>query len=54
MFQKRKKEIADKYQEKNGIRYRYWKSDEDTRKGKYSKEYFKARRRLTCNNSDPS
>jgi len=35
----RKIELAKKYQEKNGIKYRYWKSDEDTRKGKYSKEF---------------
>jgi len=35
----RKNELAKKYQEKNGIHYRYWKSDEDTRKGKYSKEF---------------
>ncbi len=35
----RKQELAKKYQEKNGIKYRYWKSDEDTRKGKYSKQF---------------
>jgi len=35
----RKNELAEKYQEKNGVHYRYWKSDEDTRKGKYSKEF---------------
>ncbi len=35
----RKQELAEKYQEKNGIKYRYWKSDEDTLKGKYSKQY---------------
>jgi len=35
----RKDELAKKYQEKNGIKYRYWKSDEDTLKGKYSKQY---------------
>ena len=35
----RKNELAKKYQEKNGIHYRYWKSDEDTRRGKYSKEF---------------
>jgi len=34
----RKIELAKKYQKKNDIKYRYWKSDEDTRKGKYSKE----------------
>ena len=35
----RKNELAKKYQGKDGIHYRYWKSDEDTRKGKYSKEF---------------
>lgn len=35
----RKQELAEKYQGKNGIKYRYWKSNEDTRKGKYSKEF---------------
>lgn len=35
----RKQELAEKYQEKNGIKYRYWKSDEDTLKGKYSKRF---------------
>ena len=35
----RKDELAKKHQEKNGIRYRYWKSDEDTLKEKYSKQY---------------
>jgi len=41
----RKNELADKYQKKNGIRYRYWKSDEDTVKGKYSKEYLETKRK---------
>jgi len=35
----RKDELAQKYQGKDGISYRYWKSDEDTAKGKYSKQY---------------
>jgi len=35
----RKDELAKKYQEKNGIKYRYWKSDEDTLKGNYSKQF---------------
>ncbi len=35
----RKAELAEKYQGKNGIKYRYWKTDEDTLKGKYSKQY---------------
>ena len=34
-----KDELAERYQDKNGIRYRYWKSDEDTKKGKYSKQF---------------
>jgi len=40
----RKNELAKKYQEKNDIHYRYWKSDEDTRKGKYSKEFLERTR----------
>ena len=35
----RKHELAKKY--KGKIKYRYWKSNEDTSKGKYSKEYLK-------------
>jgi len=35
----RKNELATKYQDKNDIQYRYWKSDEDTRNGKYSKQF---------------
>jgi DNA-directed RNA polymerase subunit RPC12/RpoP len=35
----RKQELAEKYQDKNGVKYRYWKSDEDTRQGKYSQEF---------------
>ncbi len=35
----RKDELAEKYQGKNGTQYRYWKSSEDTLKGKYSKQY---------------
>jgi len=35
----RKDELAEKYQGKNGIEYKYWKSNEDTLKGKYSKQY---------------
>ena len=45
----RKMELAKKYQEKNGIKYRYWKSDEDTRKGKYSKEFLE---RIRTKNSE--
>lgn len=40
----RKNELAKKYQEKNGIHYRYWKSDEDTRRVKYSKEFLERTR----------
>ena len=35
----RKDELAENYQGKNGIEYKYWKSEEDTQKGKYSKQY---------------
>ena len=35
----RKNELRGKHQGKNGIQFRGWKSDEDTRKGKYSKQY---------------
>jgi len=35
----RKFEMADKYKCNKKIKYRYWKSDEDTRKGKYSEEF---------------
>jgi len=35
----RKTELADKYKGNKKVKYRYWKSDEDTRKGKYSKEF---------------
>ena len=33
----RKHELAEKYRHINGIKYRYWKSNEDTIKGRYSK-----------------
>ena len=45
----RKMELAKKYQEKNGIKYRYWKSDEDAKKGKYSKEFLE---RIRTKNSE--
>ena len=36
----RKYELAERYREKNSdIKYRYWKSDKDTLKGKYSEEF---------------
>lgn len=33
----RKKELAEKYKDQSKVKYRYWKSDEDTLKGDYSK-----------------
>lgn len=35
----RKSELADKYKGQAEIKYRYWKSDEDTLKGNYSEEF---------------
>ena len=35
----RKDELADRNKEKYGVKYRYWKSDEATLKGQYSKEF---------------
>ncbi|MBI2550435.1 hypothetical protein HYV83_04620 [Candidatus Woesearchaeota archaeon] len=35
----RKKELARKYGNSSKIQYRYWKSDEDTFKGKYSEQF---------------
>ena len=35
----RKYELANKYKNTPELKYRYWKSDEDTLKGKYSKEF---------------
>jgi len=35
----RKYELADRYRGRAGIRYRYWKSDMDTLRGKYSEEF---------------
>ena len=32
-------ELADKYKHNPKVKYRYWKSDEDTLKGKYSKQF---------------
>ena len=37
----RKFELADKYRDDGGVRYRYWKSDRDTLDGKYSAEFVK-------------
>ncbi len=35
----RKYELANKYKNNPELKYRYWKSDEDTLKGKYSKDF---------------
>ncbi len=35
----RKYEIAKKYKDRIGLKYRYWKSDDDTLAGKYSKQF---------------
>jgi len=35
----RKHELADRNKEEYGVKYRYWKSDEATLKGQYSKEF---------------
>ena len=38
----RKHELKDKYRNREDVKYRYWKSDEDTRCGKYSQHYHRA------------
>jgi hypothetical protein len=35
----RKDELAERNKQDYGVKYRYWKSDADTLKGKYSKEF---------------
>jgi hypothetical protein len=35
----RKHELADRNKREYGVKYRYWKSDQATLKGKYSKEF---------------
>jgi hypothetical protein len=35
----RKGELAERYSKRNDVKYRYWKSDEATRRGEYSKEF---------------
>ena len=35
----KKHELADKYQERENLKYRYWKSNEATRRGEYSEEF---------------
>ncbi len=34
-----KRELANRYWHVKNLKYRYWKSDEATRRGEYSKEY---------------
>ena len=38
--QSRKYELARRYENVEGIKYRYWKSNSDTREGIYSKQYY--------------
>jgi hypothetical protein len=38
----RKRELAAKYPQRSDLKYRYWKSDEDTLAGRYSEEYLNA------------
>jgi hypothetical protein len=35
----RKHELAERNKQEYGVKYRYWKSDEATRNGQYSKEF---------------
>jgi hypothetical protein len=35
----RKQELFDRNKQEYGVKYRYWKSDADTLRGKYSKEF---------------
>ncbi len=35
----RKHELAERNKQEYGVKYRYWKSDSDTLKGRYSKEF---------------
>jgi len=35
----RKNELAERNRQRHGVKYRYWKSDEATLKGQYSKEF---------------
>ena len=37
----RRFELAEKYRDDKDVRYRYWKSDQDTLDGKYSAEFVK-------------
>ncbi len=39
---KRKYELANRYKYREDIKYRYWKSNADTRAGKYSKQYLQS------------
>ena len=36
---KRKYELANRYKHRKDIKYRYWKSNEDTRSNKYSQQF---------------
>lgn len=38
---KRKHELGERYKNTEGIKYRYWKSNADTRAGKYSEQFLK-------------
>lgn len=38
----RKYELANRYKHRKDIKYRYWKSNADTRAGKYSKQYLQS------------
>jgi hypothetical protein len=39
MDDSRKHELAERNRQEYGVKYRYWKSDEATLKGQYSKEF---------------
>ena len=51
----KKHELAEKYRDQDGIKYRYWKSNEATRRGEYSEEFLEGmpqRLRDTFTSSD--
>lgn len=37
----RKRDLASKYGKRDGLRYRYWKSDEATLRGEYSEQFLR-------------
>lgn len=37
-----KHQLAKKYSKRQGLRYRYWKSEETTRKGQYSDQFLRS------------